>query len=403
MRVRSTPILILFASVFIVMLGFGIVIPIMPFYVTHFGASGEALGIVMAIYSFMQFIFAPFWGRWSDRVGRKPVLLIGLLGFALSFVLQGLAHNVFELILARAVAGLLSSATLPVAFAFIGDTTSDENRSGGMGIMGAAIGLGMIFGPLLGGPLGAVALPLPFFAAAFFAIAAAVFAWRLLPESLTPENRVLTHSAGPSRLHVLVDALRGPMAFLFVSAFLLSFALTNFEAVLGLFALDRFKLGPEGVGYLLGVYGLLGALMQGGVIGRLTRKIGEVRVLQLGLIASVIGFIGTAVALNFWLFLAFSGIFNAGNSLLRPSVASLISQRSTSGQGIAMGLENSFMSLGRVVGPLWAGYAYDVNVEYPFFTGAFFMAAAFVISLFLIAEKTVESKAQVAEGQVRAG
>ncbi len=402
MKVRNTPVLILFASLFIVMLGFGIVIPILPFYVTYFGASGEALGIVMAIYSFMQFIFAPFWGRWSDRVGRKPVLLIGLLGFAASFVLQGLAQNVIQLILARAVAGVLSSATLPVAFAFIGDTTSDENRSGGMGMMGAAIGLGMIFGPLLGGPLGAIALPLPFFAAAFFALAAAAFAWRLLPESLTPEKRVPSHATGPSRLIVLVDALRGPMSFLFVSSFLLSFALTNFEAVLGLFALDRFKLGPEGVGYLLGVYGLLGAFMQGGMIGRLTRRIGEVRVLQLGLVASVIGFVGTAMSLNFWVFLVFSGVFNAGNSLLRPSVASLISQRATSGQGVAMGLENSFMSLGRVVGPLWAGYSYDVNMEYPFFTGAFFMAVAFVISLFLIAEKPVAGEPQVTE-HARAG
>ncbi len=395
MKVRNTPVLILFASLFIVMLGFGIVIPILPFYVTYFGASGEALGIVMAIYSFMQFVFAPFWGRWSDRVGRKPVLLIGLLGFAASFVLQGLAQNIVQLILARAVAGVLSSATLPVAFAFIGDTTSDENRSGGMGMMGAAIGLGMIFGPLVGGPLGVIALPLPFFAAALFALAAAVFAWRLLPESLPLEKRVLTRAASPSRLRVLAEALRGPMAFLFVSSFLLSFALTNFEAVLGLFALDRFKLGPEGVGYLLGVYGLLGAFMQGGAIGGLTRRIGEVRVLQMGLIASVIGFVGTAVALNFWIFVVFSGVFNAGNSLLRPSVASLISQRATSGQGVAMGLENSFMSLGRVVGPLWAGYSYDLNVEFPFFTGAFFMAVAFVISFFLIADKPVETAAQV--------
>ncbi len=403
MKRRNTPVLILFASLFIVMLGFGIVIPILPFYVTYFGASGEALGIVMAVYSLMQFIFAPFWGRWSDRVGRKPVLLIGLIGFAISFVLQGLAHDVLQLILARAVAGLLSSATLPVAFAYIGDTTSEENRSGGMGMMGAAIGLGMIFGPLVGGPLGAVALSLPFFAAAFFAMAAALFAWRLLPESLTPDKRTTTRVAGPSRLYVLIDALRGPIAFLFVTSFLLSFALTNFEAVLGLFALDRFKLGPEGVGYLLGVYGLLGAIMQGGVIGSLTRKIGEVRVLQLGLIASVIGFVGTGLSLNFWLFVFFSGIFNAGNSLLRPSVASLISQRASSGQGVAMGLENSFMSLGRVVGPLWAGYSYDMSMEYPFFTGAFFMAIAFAISLFLIAEKMAVTKGPVAKEEIGAG
>ncbi len=401
MKARNTPVLVLFASLFIVMLGFGIVIPILPFYVTYFGASGEALGIVMAIYSFMQFIFAPMWGRWSDRVGRKPVLLIGLVGFAASFVLQGLAQNVVQLILARAVAGLLSSATLPVAFAFIADTTSEDNRSGGMGMMGAAIGLGMIFGPLVGGPLGAVALPLPFFAASVFALAAAVFAWRLLPESLAPEARVTARQSGPSRFLVLVDALRGPMAFLFVTSFLLSFALSNFEAALGLFALARYRLGPEGVGYLLGVYGLLGAMMQGGVIGALTRRIGEVRVLQLGLIASIIGFVGSAMTLNFWLFIAFSGVFNAGNALLRPSVASLISQRAIGGQGVAMGLENSFMSLGRVVGPLWAGYSYDINMEFPFFTGALFMTIALLVSLFFIGAEAVLPRPAVAKSNIR--
>ena len=387
MRKPRTPLVILFASLFIVMLGFGIVIPIMPFYVTHFGASGEALGIVMAIYSMMQFVFAPFWGRWSDRVGRKPVLLIGLIGFAISFVLQGLARDVVELTLARGVAGILSSATLPVAFAFIADTTSEDNRSSGMGMMGAAIGLGMIFGPLVGGPLGNIALPLPFFAAAFFALAAAVFAWRWLPESLPLDKRIEHKPGGPARGRVLLDALRGPMAFLFVMAFLLAFALTNFEAVLGLFGLDRFELGPAHVGYLLGAYGFLGALMQGAIIGPLTRKVGEVRVLQLGLIASVIGFVGTALSMQLWPFVVFSALFSAGNALLRPSVASLISQRATSGQGTAMGLENSFMSLGRVVGPLWAGYAYDVRQEFPFFTGAILLAIAFMVSLFLIGQK----------------
>lgn len=397
MQERKSSIPILFASLFIVMLGFGIVVPILPFYVTHFDAGGQALGLLMAIYSMMQFVFAPIWGRWSDRVGRKPVLLIGLIGFAISFTLQGLAQDVVQLILARGVAGLLSSATLPVAFAYIGDTTSDENRSSGMGMLGAAMGLGMIFGPPLGGPLGKLALPLPFFAAAGFAIIAAVFAWVMLPESLAPDKRATHVGATQSRARVLVDALRGPLVFLFVTAFLLAFALTNFEAVLGLFALDRFALGPDQVGYLLGAFGFLGALQQGAVIGPLTRRIGEVRVLQSGLVVSGIGFVGTAVSMQMWQFVLFSAMFNVGNALLRPSVASLISQRATSGQGVAMGLENSFMSLGRATGPLWAGYAYEVHQEYPFYGGALLQAVAFVISLFTIREK-VPTHGAIARG-----
>jgi DHA1 family multidrug resistance protein-like MFS transporter len=366
------------------MLGFGIVVPILPFYVTYFGASGRELGLMMAIYSLMQFICAPIWGRWSDRVGRKPILLIGLVGFALSFGLMGLAQNVWQMIAARALACILSSATLPATFAYIGDSTSGENRSGGMGILGAAMGLGMIFGPLLGGPLGKIALPLPFFAAAGFAIIAAFFAFIMLPESLTADKRVAPHGAAQSRARALIGALRGPMAFLFVTAFLLAFALANFEAVLGLFALDRFGLGPDQVGYLMGAFGFLGAIQQGVIIGPLTRRIGEARVLQSGLILSVIGFVGTALSREVWVFVALSALFNFGNALLRPSVASLISQRATTGQGIAMGLENSFMSLGRATGPLWAGYSYDIRQEYPFYSGALFQAIAFALSFSIV-------------------
>ncbi len=388
-RSISTP--ILFASLFIVMLGFGIVIPILPFYVTYFGASGRELGLLMAIYSLTQFVFAPLWGRWSDRVGRKPIMLTGLVGFALAFALMGLAQNIWQLIAVRALAGVLSSATLPATYAYIGDSTTGENRSGGMGMLGAAMGLGMIFGPLLGGPLGKIALTLPFFAAAILALCAALFALLLLPESLAPQQRAVTAPARTSRARELVSALQGPMGFLFVMAFLLAFALANFEAILGLFAKDRYELGPDQVGYLLGALGLLGALQQGMLIGPLTRKIGEMRVLQSGLVLAMAGFIGTALTANVWGFVVFAALFSTGNALLQPSVASLVSQRATAGQGVTMGLQNSFSSLGRAMGPLWAGAVYDVRQEFPFLSGALFQAIAFAVSFVALRERVEKS------------
>lgn len=381
---------ILFASLFIVMLGFGIVLPILPFYVEHFGAGGKELGLMMSIYSIMQFICSPLWGRWSDRVGRKPVMMIGLAGFAFAFVLMGLAQDIVQLILARALAGILSSATLPAVYAYIGDTTTQENRSKGMGMLGAAMGLGMIFGPLLGGPLGKIALPLPFFAASGFAVIALVFAFVMLPESLSHEHRALYQAASQSQIRILIDAFRGPMGFLMLVSFLLAFALANFESVLGLFAKDRYELGPDQVGYLLGVFGVLGALQQGVLMGPLTKRFGDVRVLQGGLLVSSVGFVGSAVFNDLWVFVFFAAIFNFGNALLRPSVSSLISQRATMGQGAAMGLNNSTQSLGRAIGPLWAGSSYDFNIEYPFYTGALIQAIAFVVSFFIIHEVKVE-------------
>lgn len=380
--------LILFVSLFIVMLGFGIVLPILPFYVTHFGASGRELGLMMAIYSVMQFICAPIWGRWSDRVGRKPVLLIGLAGFAFAFVLMGLAQDIVQLIVARALAGVLSSAALPAVYAYIGDTTTHQDRSKGMGMLGAAMGMGMIFGPLLGGPLGKIALALPFFVASGFATVAFIFGFVMLSESLTPAQRATHHATKrQSQLRMLYDAFRGPLGFLMITSFLLAFALANFEAVLGLFALDRYALGPDQVGYLLGVFGVLGALQQGVLMGPLSRKFGDVRILQGGLFVSTLGFVGAAMFNDLWLFIFFSGLFNFGNALLRPSVSALISQRATMGQGEAMGLNNATQSLGRAVGPLWAGGVYDAHIEYPFYTGAFIQAIAFVISLSAIHEQ----------------
>lgn len=402
MRNASTPILILFATLVIVMLGFGIVVPILPFYVAHFGASGRALGILMAIYSLMQFLFAPLWGRLSDRIGRKPVLLIGLAGFAVSFVLQGFSRSLIQLIAARAGAGILSSATLPTALAFIADTTPPDNRSQGMGMMGAAMGLGMIFGPMIAGPLTALTsgpfsaswmqialdaeagrpynLSLPFFAAALLAFVTLPLVVGLLPESLPPAERGTPHAARVSRWMELRGAILGPLAFLFIAAFLLAFALANLESVLGLFGKDRFGMGPTAIGMIMALIGLLSVIQQGVVIGPLTRRIGETRVLRWGLAVSVIGLAGIAVARLPWQMILMAVVFNAGNSLLRPSVASLISQRAGTGQGVAMGLENSFMSLGRVAGPLWAGFSYEASLTAPFWTAAFIQLLALAIS-----------------------
>jgi len=408
---RRASTFVLFASLVIVMLGFGMIVPIMPFYISHFGASGRALGALMAVYSIMQFLFAPVWGRVSDRIGRKPVLLIGVAGFALSFALQGLSQSLLQLFATRALAGVLSSATLPTALAYIADTTDSRDRAGGMGMMGAAMGLGMIFGPLIAGPLtesnltfpaplagllqftidpstgGRIDLSLPFLASAAIALIDIPLVMLALPESLPPARRSTAEGPAPSRLNLLREALRGPMAFLFVSAFLLAFALSNLESILGLFGKERFEMGPTQVGLVMGLIGVLSVIQQGIVIGPLTRRIGEVRVLRAGLAVSVLGLVGLAVVPRMGQMIAMAVVFNAGNALLRPSVASLISQRARGGQGVAMGLENSFMSLGRVAGPLWGGACYDLGATLPFWTAASVQLLALALSYRLLRQE----------------
>ncbi len=396
---------ILSATLVIVMLGFGIAIPLTPFYVTHFNASGTALGLMMALYSLMQFVFAPMWGRLSDRKGRKPVLLIGIIGFALAFFLQGLAQTLVQFILVRTLAGIVSSATLPTAMAYVADTTTVERRSRGVGMLGAAMGVGMIIGPMLGGflthinpavPPGIdsllqvttdpstgdlINLSIPFFGSALLALMAVPFVVFLLPESLPAQNRVAQIATNESRMGALAGALRGPSGFLFVLAFLLAFALAMMEAVLALYGRQRFTMGPTQIGMLMGAIGIVSVIQQGVVLGPLTKRIGEVRVIESGLAISIVGFSGMALASGRWLFIATTILFSAGNMLLQPSVTSLISRRGSQGQGVVMGYNQSYQSLGRAVGPLWAGFAFDLHATLAFWTGAIVQMVALYFTL----------------------
>src|SRR3990172_3354661 len=182
---------ILFATLVVVMLGFGIIIPIMPFYVEQFGGGGVEMGLLMTVFSLMQFVFSPIWGSLSDRVGRKPVMLIGALGNALSMGWMAFAADYWTLFAARLLMGTLSSATLPTAMAYISDSTDEESRGGGMGIFGAAFGMGMVLGPGIGGVMTRLSLGAPFFFASGASLLAMALIWAFLPESLPQEKRSL--------------------------------------------------------------------------------------------------------------------------------------------------------------------------------------------------------------------
>lgn len=369
---------ILFACMIIVMLGFGMIIPIMPFYVTSFGANGSAMGLLMATYGLMQLIFAPVWGGLSDRIGRKPVLVIGILGNALTQFLMGFSTELWMLFAARALAGMLSSATLPTAMAFISDSTSPEERSAGMGKIGAAMGLGMVLGPGLGGWLAGHSLSLPFFVAGTLSLLLLVVV-AILPESLPPERRVVAGRSmrGPN-LRAMVQGLRGPLGYLFFLAALFSFGLTNFEAIFGLYALQRFGYSAVQVGAVLMAIGLTSAFIQGMATGPVTRRFGEPKVIRAALLASALAFVLMLAATTFVAVLLTTCLFVLSNAMISPSVNSLVSQRAGREQGTALGLNNSFMSLGRVIGPIWAGTLLDVNLFLPYLSGALVMFVGFL-------------------------
>jgi DHA1 family multidrug resistance protein-like MFS transporter len=375
---------ILAFTLFVVMLGFGVIIPILPFYVERMGAGGTELGLLVASYAVMRLICGPLWGSLSDRVGRKPILLIGILGYAITMFWFGLATELWMLFAARILSGILSSATAPTTMAYIGDSTTDKERSGGMGILGAAGGLGTIFGPAAGGLLAGGSLALPFFIAGGMALLALALAALFLPESLPAEARAEAaagrEAAGPSAWR---QALFSPLGILFVLTFVSTCGLMIFANVFGLYALQRFGFGPEEVGVIMMVLGLASALAQGVLVGPLTVRWGEVVVIRAGLAASALGFGLMLLANDFVTIVLATAFFGVATALQVPALTSLTSQRATLSQGITMGLSNAFISLGRIVGPLVAGVIFDVNIVLPYLVGAGVMLVGVAISLAL--------------------
>jgi len=373
--------LILAFALMAVMFGFGMVIPIFPFYITELGAGGSELGLLVAIAAMLEFLFGPLWGSVSDRIGRKPVLMVGLFGYAVSTFLFGISTRLWMLFAARALSGVLSSATITAAMAYVSDITVENTRGEGMGKIGAAMALGVMLGPGLGGWLAEDSLALPFFIAAGVSLLSLLFAAVFLPESHVPEGRTAENVLQLPDLASLWEAMRGPSGILFLLVAVFSFALTNFESVFGLYALDKFGYGPERVGTILLVVAAVSTLGKALLTGPVTRRWGEGATIQASLLAGSAGFLVLLAAWDFPTTLAATGFFILSKTLLRPAALALISRRSGDDQGAAMGLSNSFMSLGRILGPIWAGLAFDLGRSLPYLSGSVLMLAAFLFSM----------------------
>jgi len=373
--------LILSIALIVVMLGFGMVIPIFPFYIENLGAGGTELGLLIATSAFLEFSFGPMWGAVSDKRGRKPILVVGLFGYAVSSFLFGISNQLWMLFAARALSGVLSSATITSAMAYVGDITTEENRGDGMGKIGAAMALGLMVGPGLGGWLAEGSLSIPFFIASAMSIASLILVLTLLPESLTAEQQQTGTKIQLPRLKSLWAAVKGPIGYLLLLVALFSFALTNFEAIFGLYALEKFGFGPEKVGAILMVVAVVSTVGKAVLTGPVTRKWGERLTIKASLLAGACGYLVLLAAWDFVSVLVATAFFILSKTLLRPATFALISRQASASQGTAMGLSNSFMSLGRIIGPIWAGFVFDFHPNLPYLSGSFFLLAGFAISL----------------------
>lgn len=376
---------VIFAVVFIDFLGLSFILPLYPELADRFGLSATMITLLAASYALMQFIFSPVLGRLSDKIGRRPVLLISSFGTAVSFVFFGLANSVWLLFATRIFSGIFS-ASAAAAQAYIADSTHHENRTEGMGIVGAALGLGLIFGPAMSGFLGRYGFNMPAFGAAALAVVNSILIFFFLKESLKKENR----SKSETRffhfsLRQFKDEFHKPlMGSILMTYFLTMFSLAAIQNIAILFSEDRFHLTMSESGYFLALIGAILVLIQGLMVGRAARAVGESKLVIWGITLMIGGYFLVPFAMRLWTLALFGGLVTLGAGLYLPSINSLISKKASPEEsGKVFGITQAMVGVALILGPVLGGLLYDV-----FGSGSPFFVASFtaLISLFYAAK-----------------
>lgn len=370
------------------LVGFGIVLPLLPIYAQGFGAGGAQVGLLVAVYSLVQLGMAPLWGRISDRVGRRPVLVLGLLGSSAAYVVFAQADSLAMLFASRIVGGI-GGSTIPVAQAYIADVTHPSRRAGNMGLIGAAFGLGFVIGPALGAFLAGVSPgspAAPGYAAAGLCLANALAALAWLPESRARKEG----SAAPTPPFSLGAALRDAAASrqirLVLAGYLcITMGFSALQPTLSLLALERFGMGARHAGLLFALLGVVSAVVQGGLVRRVAPRTGE-RLLLLGSAAPfVLGLLAVGWSPSPGALLAGLALIGVGYGGAIPSVLGLLSRAAhPERQGAVLGVGQSVGSLARVVGPLVAGSLFDVGHALPYLAAAALVLAGTFVSARLV-------------------
>ena len=373
-----SPLAIIFLTIFVNLVGFGIIIPLLPFYAQTFGATPLVIGLLFASFSLSQLLASPVLGDLSDRLGRRPILIFSLIGTAVSFAMLAVAHSLTMLFAARIVDGL-SGGNITTARAYIGDITTEENRARAFGFLGAAFGLGFIVGPGLGGLFSHISYTAPIWAAAGLTLVATAMAWLWLPETV---HRAKAGTGNPFRY--LPGLLQRPLvrrALAIDFLYWLSFAV--FQTTFALFAARRFGFDAPKTGYFFAAFGVLGAVIQGGLIRPIVRRLGDRPTFLLGLVFSATGLIACTAAHSVGAFALALVPLAFGIGLGHPTVASLVSLIAGSDeQGRVQGAAGAVESLGRAIGPIWGNASLErLGESTPYLSAAVILLLTFLIGV----------------------
>ncbi len=381
---------LLMFDMFITFSAVGLIIPVMPAYLKTFGAAGQALGFIIAAIAFAQFIFSPVAGNLSDRHGRKNLIIFGLFVNGLSQIFFGLSTELWMLFVCRFFTGVGSAFIVPPVMAYVADLTTNAERGKAMGMIGAAISLGLMVGPGIGGFLSNVSLHFPFYFGGSATIIAGFLSFIILP-SIKP---VITQQVkGENLFHQMARSFKTRYFVLLIVVFVFSFGIANFQSTLTMFLTYKFNFTPNELAIVMTFGGFVGVIVQGFALNKLFGLFGEMKIILFGLLVAAISMYGMLYVSGFYIILLVATLFSAATTLIRPAVNTLISKTAGDEQGYAAGMNNSYMSLGYMIGPALAGTLFDWHMSLPFTFGSIILIGCFFLTFAWTKKKTATQHA----------
>lgn len=386
---------ILMINMFIAIASFGIVIPILPSYLESINQGGMAAGLMIAIFAGAQFLFSPIAGKWADQYGRRQMIIYGLLGLTISMFVFYLSNGIWVLYLSRVIGGIGAAMLIPAIFAYIADITTLDQRAKGTSLVSAAMSLGIVVGPGIGGFLADFSLKLPFLVSALVSLAAVLFSVALLKEQDAIEADPATTMDMTQNEAMLTKIFRSvsmPYFIPLVITLVMSFGLLAFESVIGLYLDNQFNSTAKDIAFMITATGVVSVIVQLFIVDRIVRRFGEAAILIAFLGVAAAGFVMALFAGSYAMFFVVTLIIFLATSILRPVLNTLISKMAEGEVGFAMGMNNAYMSVGNVLGPLLAGALYDIDISYPFVLGLVMLMITWTITVAWHRSRTAKTR-----------
>lgn len=378
-KLKNGPLILLMVNMFIAMVGMGMVLPILPKFLEQLGGGGSEMGFLVAAFGITQFIFSPIGGEMSDKYGRKKIIVFGIGVFALSQFVFAIATDMWMLYVSRLLAGLGAGIMSPAMMAYIADVTTEDDRAKGMGMFGAAMSLGIVIGPGIGGFLDGFGMRVPFYVATILSALSTITSLFFIPETLSKEKQAEKRLTGQKRENIfmqMASSFKAPYFMLLLLVFVLNFGLLNFETVFSIFLQQKFDYTVQDITVFFTLGALAGVIIQAAIFGRLVGKFGERKVIIGAFLLAAATMLATTIVNTYAIILTVTIMFFIATSLVRPAVNTLLSKMAGSEQGFVAGMNNAYMSLGNITGSIVAGLLFDLNMNLPYLLGSLVMVAS---------------------------